>query len=251
MKEYKLSQSTIEKIDYYVYILIDPRDWKTFYVWKGKNNRINDHIKGIFKEDKKETEKNKRIDEIIKSWNKVKQVIVKHGLQCENEAFKIECAIIDILIWEGYKLTNIVKWHWSEETWIMDLEDIKIKYEPEEAKFNNDKIILININYLYKKNMRYEEMYEATRKSWRISLERANKADIVCSVYKWIIREVFTINQSREIDEERCKKNPNKQAKNMFTWKVASENIRDKYLNKSVNNYWNQWAQFPIKYINI
>jgi hypothetical protein len=66
----------------------------------------------------------------------------------------------------------------------MDLEDIKIKYEPEEAKFNNDKIILININYLYKKNMNYKEIYEATRKSWRISTERANKADIICSVYK-------------------------------------------------------------------
>jgi len=251
MKEFTLSPSTTEKIDNYVYLLIDPRTWKTFYVWKGKNNRINDHIKGIFKENKKETEKNKRIDEIIKSWNRVQQVIVKHWLQSEEEAFKIESSIIDLLLREWYKLTNLVKWHWSEETWIMDLEDIKIKYEPEEAKFNNDKIILININYLYKKNMNYKEIYEATRKSWRISTERANKADIICSVYKWIIREVFTIKQSREIDQERCKKNPWKNKRSIFTWKIASENIRNKYLHKSVNNYWKQWAQWPIKYINI
>ena len=250
MKKYELSTSTIEKIDHYVYILIDPRDWKTFYVWKGKNNRINDHIKGIFKENKKENEKNKRIDEIIKSWKKVKQVIVKHWLSSADEAFKIECAIIDILLWEGYKLTNIVKWHWSEETWIMDLEDIKIKYEAESANFNEDLVILINTNFLYKKDMSYNEIYQATRKSWKISLNRANKAKLACCVYKWIIREVFEVTQPREIDKERCKKNPWKPPRYMFIWKLTGEKNRSRYLYKSVRNYWKQWAQMPIKYVN-
>lgn len=250
MKEYQLSPSTTEKIDNYVYVLIDPRDWKTFYVWKGKNNRINDHIKWIFKENKKETEKNKRIDEIIKSWNKVKQVIVKHWLESE-EALKIESSIIDLLLREWYRLTNLVKGHWSEETWIMDLEDIKIKYEAELADFNEDKVLLININFLYKKGMSYNEIYEATRRSRPISTKNANKAKYICSVYKWIVREVFEINKSREIDQERCLKHPWKKPRYMFTWKIASENIRNKYLHKSVSNYWKQWAQFPIKYVNI
>jgi len=211
-------------------------------------NRI--HIKGIFKENKKENKKNQRIDEIIKSWKKVKQVIVKHWLSSKDEAFNIESAIIDILLWEGYKLTNIVKWHWSEETWIMDLEDIKIKYEAENAIFGKDLIILINTNFLYKKDMSYDDIYQATRRSWKIAPNRANKVKLACCVYKWIIREVFEITQSREIDGERCKKNPWKKPRYMFTWKVASENIRNKYLHKSVKNYWKQWAQMPIKYVN-
>lgn len=251
MNKYELSTSTIEKIDHYVYVLIDPRDWKTFYVWKGKNNRINDHIKGIFKENKKESEKNKRIDDILKSWKKVKQIIVKHWLSCKYEALKIESAIIDVLLWEGYKLTNIVKWHWSEETWIMDLEDIKIKYEAEEANFGEDLIILININFLYKKDMSYDDLYWVTRRSWRIAPKHANKTKLVCCVYRWIIREVFEITQPREIDQERCQRNPEQKPRYMFTWKLASENIRNKYLHKSVGNYWKQWAQMPIRYVNI
>jgi uncharacterized protein len=249
--KYILSTITIEKIDNYVYILIDPRDLEIFYVGKGKGNRINEHIRGVFKENKKESEKNKRIDEIIKAWNEVKQVIVRHWLSSENEAFQIECSIIDIFLLQWHKLTNIVKWHWSKETGIMDLEDIKIKYEAEDAIFDNDEMILININSLYKKNMSYNEIYEATKKSWRVDPKRANKTRIVCCVYKWIIREVFEITEPRNIDKERCENHPWKTNRYYFTWKLAGDIIRNKYLHKSVKNYWKKWAQQPIKYINI
>jgi len=251
MIKYELSTSTIEKIKFYVYILIDPRNWEVFYVWKGKGNRINDHIKGFFIEQKQETEKNRKIEEIIMSWNKVKQIVIKHWLESESEAFNIESVIIDMLQLQWNRLTNIVKWHWSEENWIMDLEDIKIKYEAEEAIFDKDKIILININSLYKKNMSYEEIYEATRKSWVVDPLRANNATIICSVYRWIIREVFEINKSWEIDHKRCEQNPWLKPRYMFEWVLARDFIRYKYLNKSVKKYWIQWSQNPTKYVNI
>ncbi len=38
-----------EKIGNYVYRLIDPRNGETFYVGKGKDNRVFDHIKGAEK----------------------------------------------------------------------------------------------------------------------------------------------------------------------------------------------------------
>ena len=34
----------IEQLNYYVYRLIDPRDGKTFYVGKGKGNRVFAHV---------------------------------------------------------------------------------------------------------------------------------------------------------------------------------------------------------------
>ena len=40
----RLSQSTVEKLNYYVYALIDPRTNKVFYIGKGKGNRIYAHV---------------------------------------------------------------------------------------------------------------------------------------------------------------------------------------------------------------
>ncbi|MBQ5524797.1 MAG: GIY-YIG nuclease family protein, partial [Paludibacteraceae bacterium] len=37
------------KIGYYVYRLIDPRDYSTFYVGKGKGNRVFEHAKAAIK----------------------------------------------------------------------------------------------------------------------------------------------------------------------------------------------------------
>jgi hypothetical protein len=36
-----------------------------------------------------------------------------------------------------------------------------------------------------------------------------------------------------------------------FNWKVASDNIREKYIYKSISNYFTQGSQNPIKYVNI
>jgi len=66
----------------------------------------------------------------------------------------------------------------------MDLEDIKIKYEAENAIFGKDLIILINTNFLYKKDMSYDDIYQATRRSWKIAPNRANKVKLACCVYK-------------------------------------------------------------------
>ena len=38
-------QEVIEEIGYYVYRLLDPRNGETFYVGKGKGNRVFDHAK--------------------------------------------------------------------------------------------------------------------------------------------------------------------------------------------------------------
>jgi len=60
----RLSQSTIEKLGYYVYALIDPRNKKVFYVGKGKGNRIYAHVEASESIDTKEIEKIKTIREI-------------------------------------------------------------------------------------------------------------------------------------------------------------------------------------------
>jgi hypothetical protein len=65
----------------------------------------------------------------------------------------------------------------------MTIEDIKINYEADDIVIE-EPLLLININKLYYKQISYSEIYEATRKSWRINLDRAKNIKIACSVYK-------------------------------------------------------------------
>ena len=51
-----LTQGVLDpKRNYYVYRLIDPRTYQTFYVGKGKGDRVFQHVKELFeKPEKKE-----------------------------------------------------------------------------------------------------------------------------------------------------------------------------------------------------
>lgn len=231
----KLSQSTIEKLGYYVYLLIDPRTERTFYVGKGCGNRINHHLLGALEINKNEKEKIKTIRNIQANNLNVDLVVLRHGLT-EKEAFEVESAMIDFLGKES--LTNLVLGHHATDRGLMKLEDIKIKYEAEDAIFS-DAVILININKLYRPNMNAIELYEANRKHWKVSVNRASKIKIACSVFRGIIREVFIIHQWLSSPEK---------GRLYFEGEVASQELREKYLYKSVTKYWKQGSQSPIKY---
>ena len=232
----KLSQSTIEKLQYYVYFLIDPRNNKVFYVGKGCGGRINHHLLGALEEKTLETEKIKTIRDIQKSDKEVGLTILRHGLT-EKEAFEIECSMIDFLGIEN--LTNLVNGHYSADRGVMSLQDLQIEYQAEEAVFT-EPLLLIRINKLYRPHMTTEEIYEATRKHWNVG-ERGRKIKIVCSVYRGIIREVFIA--------ERWRKSSRLKGRSYFSGRAAPEKIREKYLHKSVASYLMKGSQNPIKYV--
>lgn len=236
MNKLKLSQSTIEKLNYYVYLLIDPRDKKVFYVGKGVGNRIYQHVLGTLK-DYRETKKNNRINEIKNLGLEVEHKVLRHGLD-EKEAFEIESAMIDFIGMEN--LTNAVKGHHSEERGIATINEIKVNYEAEKL-IPEEPLLLININNLYNKMMTTNEIYEATRKSWKISLHNANKIKVICSVYRGIIREVFTLKEWYEYGDGR----------NAFNGEIAPEEVRKKYIDKCVKEYWRKGNSNPIRYTGI
>lgn len=231
----RLSQSTIEKLKYYVYLLIDPRTEQPFYVGKGCGNRINHHLFDALETHTNEKEKVQTIRNIQTKGLDVELVILRHGLT-EKEALEVESAMIDFLGKEN--LTNLVLGHHATDRGLMKLEDIKIKYEAEDAIFS-DPVILININELYRPNMSATELYEATRKHWRVSILRASNIKIACSVYRGIIREVFIVHQWLPSPQK---------GRSYFEGKVASPEIRERYLYKSVAKHWKKGSQSPIKY---
>lgn len=88
-----------KELGYYVYRLIDPRNGETFYVGKGKGNRIFDHVAGALKNGSgEETEKLEpkldRIRLIDLRGLKVVHVVHRHGMN-NDTAEEVEAALID------------------------------------------------------------------------------------------------------------------------------------------------------------
>src|SRR5687768_13821500 len=90
------------KLKFYVYRLIDPRNGETFYVGRGKDNRVFAHIREEVGGDELDN-KLKRIREIRLAGLEVAHVIHRHGLD-ERTAIEVEAALIDA--YPG--LTNLV-----------------------------------------------------------------------------------------------------------------------------------------------
>ncbi len=105
----------MEKHDYYVYLLLDPRTNKVFYVGKGRGNRALAHEAEVRREVRSGREftsaKKKEIKEIIDSGNEVVVQIVRDNLS-EDLALGIESNLIESF--DISNLSNIVRGHHRE-----------------------------------------------------------------------------------------------------------------------------------------
>ena len=143
-------EKTRQALRYYVYMLLAPEDNKPFYVGKGVDNRVFDHIAGAMMEVDTLTEKYERIREITRAGQAVKYVIVRHGLS-EDEAFQIEASLIDALTYCGLLLSNVVGGHNSIEKGLMTSEEIIRLYNAPPLNEMGESCVLININRTYRR----------------------------------------------------------------------------------------------------
>lgn len=238
----KLSQSTIEKLEHYVYMLIDPRTNLPFYVGEGIGDRVNNHESWALEHELDQTKKLDRIREIKAADMHVGQTIVRHGMTSKS-AFEVESALIDFIGMNN--LTNIVSGHYSAERGIMSLKNIELKYQAEEVTFE-EPALLINVNRLYYPDISDKDLYEITRKHWVVDIDRVRKVPIVCAVFLGIIREVYEVSEWYYSSEEH--NYPKKRS--YFEGIVASTRIREKYIDKSVAKYSKRGSQNPIKYVS-
>ena len=237
----RLSQSTIEKLCYYVYALIDPRTKKVFYIGKGKGSRIYAHVEASEAIDTKEADKIATIRAIRAVGKEVGHTVVRHGLS-ESEAFAVEAALIDYAkSVQNLNLTNLVDGHYSGEVGLRTIEDIEIQYEAPKAVFE-EPMILIRVNKLYEPGMKPKELYDATRMQWRVG-PRAFKLKYACAVYLGIIREVYEIKEWSPMEVI------NGFQRHGFTGKVAAPAIRDKYRHTSVKHVFKKGSQSAIMYV--
>ncbi len=234
----------IEQLQYYVYRLIDPRTGQTFYVGKGKGNRIYAHINDALKsfdgqsyesnDEDEISEKIKQIREIKAAGLEVIHVIQRYGLT-EKEAFEVEAAHIDC--YPG--LTNI-QGGYSSDRGVNSAEVLQRVLSCEEFKDQPDLkycIIKINDHVLNKRG----SVYETVRKHWKVNLSRVKKIPYVLACHNGIVAEVYEIEKWYRSDEmpKRCE----------FIGKVADDGIRQLFINKRLpKKYCKKGMASPVLY---
>ena len=178
--------SLIEALQYYVYCLVDPRTNRIFYIGKGSGNRIFNHANDALNDNLSSLKLN-IIREIRSSGQKVSYYIIRHGLN-KDEALLVESVLIDMLTYEKFNtesiLANIQSGHHQWDKGIKTVDEINIIYDCAEIKPSpNDRFVGININKTYNNGER-DNIYEATRKYWKMNGERAKSATYVLSLYR-------------------------------------------------------------------
>ena len=228
------SPAVCEKIGYYVYILRDPRDKQIFYVGKGANNRVFAHVQDAH-DTIIENAKLDRIRAIHAQGQRVDIIIHRHGLT-EKEAFEVESALIDLLGLPN--LSNLVAGHYAHEHGKMTIDEIIAQYDAPTIPII-EPVILIIINRAYRRGMSQTELYEATRKHWKIGKRREN-AQYAFSVSNGLVRQVYKIETWY----------PSQQSLGrwIFDGHVATDLVH--YVGCDIRQYLTRGAQNPIVYIN-
>src|SRR4030067_992330 len=98
--KYEITSVVAKILKSYVYVYIDPRNGKPFYIGKGKGHRLFAHLK-----DQSDIEKVAKIAEIRRNRKEPRIEILRYGLS-DLEAHLVEAASIDLI--GKAKLTNRV-----------------------------------------------------------------------------------------------------------------------------------------------
>lgn len=176
-----------EHLGWYVYRLIDPRNGETFYVGKGKGNRVFNHVKNALSESEDEDStdlKMQRIKDISSAGLDVGHVIHRHQIDSEDTALQIEAALIDA--YPG--TTNKASGHGSGDYGCRHVEEIVLEYgaQPFSAR---EPLMLISISLSYEDEHR--SIYDAVRAAWKIDVSRANKIKLVLAHRRGVVLGAF------------------------------------------------------------
>jgi len=233
------SPEVIEKLKYYVYRLIDPRNGETFYIGKGKGNRLFAHAQGDTKEDSL-SEKMGRIRAILLAGFEVAHVVHRHGMD-EKTAFEVEAALIDA--YPG--ITNIMDGHGNNDFGAMHSSGIIKRYSAETAIFEH-KALLISVN---RSALDSSSLYEATRYAWRLNQSKASKADIILPTVQGLIVGAFIARNWMEATAENFNGRDTVPDRFGFNGEEAPLEIRKLYVDKRVpDKFRKRGASNPIKY---
>lgn len=251
-KEFAFPSSIHETLAYYVYAYIDTSNQKYVYIGKGKDNRCFSHVKAAL-DTNEMSEKNARILELYES--KLLRIdIIAYGLQ-EEVAERVEASLIDVL--GLHTLENVNRGKGTKAYGRKSVDEIVAELCPDEIpnlSYFKDDVILVRLSNDYFSGMPAEELYERTRGVWKASREKAEKAKFALSISRGVVREVYEVagwfqggstaywTRESSLDDEKW------QEKIEFVGRVADDEVRSKYIWKSVSNLYSNGERNPIKY---
>lgn len=185
MSEDRLPEEVAEHLKWYVYRLIDPRNGETFYVGKGRGDRVFVHARGeemALAQDEEEKiidPKLHRIRDIRATGLEVGHIIHRHGLSTSQLAYEVEAAVIDA--YAG--LTNKVPGHGASDRGSRHVEQIIREYAAEEFEVK-ESLLMISIGvFYYQRNI----PYDAVRFAWRVNLDRAKRRKLVLARLRGLV----------------------------------------------------------------
>ncbi len=231
----------ISKLRTYVYRLIDPRNGETFYIGKGRGNRVFEHIWAEQAPDGDESDnKLRRIREIRITGFEVAHVIHRHGMD-DPTAFAVEAALIDA--YPG--LSNLAGGVGGGDFGAMHAREIVRRYSAEPAVFQHS-LVLINVN----RSAFETSLYEATRYAWKMSLQRARQAAYVLSTIQGLIVGAFIADEWLEASADNFPGRMPEPGRIGFVGKEAPPEIHALYVGKRVpDEYRKPGAANPVKYV--
>lgn len=233
-----------ERLKAYVYRLIDPRNGETFYVGKGRGNRVFAHIRadvpnGSEANGDDNDNKLERIRAIQRAGLEVNHVIHRHGMD-DDTAYQVEAALMDA--YPG--LTNIAGGTDSGDLGVMHSKEVIARYSAEPAEFQ-DKALLITVN----RSAPEVGLYEATRFAWKINQKRATEAEVVLPVIRGIIVGAFIPDQWLEATTENFPGREAALGRFGFIGHEAPQKYHDRYVGKRIPpEYQRKGAANPVKY---
>ena len=232
------SPTTIEKLKYYVYALVNPIDNKIFYIGKGQGNRVFHHQNDVLKDLSNEDFISLKIETIKNIVDQNKQVIsyvVRHGLE-ENYAHELEATLIDILSFNPFSLaslTNVVSGHNTSETGVSLSSEIECQYSAPiiTSKDFQHNVLIISANRFYDPTLSPIALYNVVRKAWSVNIKRAEAVDYVIIKYQGVLKEIYKVDKwvKYSVSEKTGK------PKYAFEGDIITDsNIRELYLNKKL-----------------
>lgn len=238
-----------DKLKWYVYRLIDPRNGETFYVGKGQRDRIFQHAKGALIETNEEDArdlKSQRIKEIATAGLEVAHVIHRHNIINQQIAFQIEAALIDA--YPG--LTNKVSGHGAGDYGCRHVEEIVAEYTAVPFKAR-EPLILISIGKSYEEEGM--TIYDAVRYAWRINIARVKEFNLVLAHRRGLVVGAFRPKTWLEATIENFPSlfESDSPGRWGFVGEDAEKKTANLYIRKRVpDKYRRRGAANPLRYVN-
>jgi uncharacterized protein len=233
-----------DKLGFYVYRLIDPRNGETFYVGKGSGNRVFEHANGELQLEIQENglldTKIQRIRDIRAAGLEVGHIIHRHGIKDAETAFQIEAAVIDA--YPG--LANRVGGH-DSDFGAAHVEELIAAYaaEPFEA---TRRLLLINIPNTYEERT---SIYDAVRYAWVLDRERAERAEFVLAHVQGLVKGAFKAKRWMEASKENFPAFEPRIGRWGFEGEEADIAVSKQYVGKRVpDEYRKRGTANPVRY---